>query len=246
MKKWLIVLALAAAMAPGFAAAATQPPEEPPLWKRLLAAIVPSVPAAKQPAATERHRHHGRARLAAHDARENAPPPPRVASQRQDREHVGMHVGSMRPGAVENLGPLPRGAPQLRDHNEHAGVAATGAEEEPASPPDPAPAPANLQVRNSSAARGNECSGGQRVMSAYYWEGRRTASGEPFNPNGMTAAHRTLPFGTRVTVINPRTGRSVTVVVNDRGPFVRGVSIDLSLGAAKAIGMRGTGTVCIL
>jgi len=62
----------------------------------------------------------------------------------------------------------------------------------------------------------------------------------------MTAAHRTLPFGTHLTVTNPRTGQSVNVVVNDRGPFVRGVSLDLSLAAAKAIGMHGTGSVCIL
>jgi len=90
------------------------------------------------------------------------------------------------------------------------------------------------------------CDGGQRILSAYYWVGRRTASGQPFNPHGMTAAHRTLPFGTHLTVTNPRTGQSVNVVVNDRGPFVRGVSLDLSLAAAKAIGMHGTGSVCIL
>ncbi len=62
----------------------------------------------------------------------------------------------------------------------------------------------------------------------------------------MTAAHRTLPFGTQLTVTNPRTGKSVTVIVNDRGPFVSGVSLDLSRGAAQAIGMHGTGAVCIL
>ena len=91
-----------------------------------------------------------------------------------------------------------------------------------------------------------ECNGGQRVKSAYYWEGRHTASGQPFNPHGLTAAHRTLPFGTHLTVTNPRNGQSVTVVVNDRGPFIRGVSLDLSLAAAKAIGMHGVGVVCIL
>jgi rare lipoprotein A len=90
------------------------------------------------------------------------------------------------------------------------------------------------------------CNTGQRVISAYYWEGRHTASGQPFNPRGMTAAHRTLPFGTQLTVTNPRNGQSVTVVINDRGPFVSGVSLDLSLGAAQAIGLHGTGSVCIL
>lgn len=92
----------------------------------------------------------------------------------------------------------------------------------------------------------NSACNGQRVTAAYYWQGTRTANGERFNPHGLTAAHRTLPFGTKLTVTNPRTGKSVEVRINDRGPFVRGVSIDLSLGAAKAIGMRGTGAVCML
>jgi rare lipoprotein A len=90
------------------------------------------------------------------------------------------------------------------------------------------------------------CNGGRRIVSAYYWEGRHTASGQPFNPRAMTAAHRTLPFGTHLNVTNPRTGKTVNVLINDRGPFVRGVSLDLSLGAAQAIGMHGTGSVCIL
>jgi rare lipoprotein A len=102
-----------------------------------------------------------------------------------------------------------------------------------------APAPANPTTANG------DCNGGKRMRSTFYWQGSRTASGESFNPQGMTAAHRTLPFGTRLTVSNPRTGKSVTVIVNDRGPFVSGINIDLSLGAAQAIGMRGAGTVCI-
>jgi hypothetical protein len=101
------------------------------------------------------------------------------------------------------------------------------------------------RTRSTGTDTDTGCSGGQRVVSAYYWEGQHTASGQPFDPDGMTAAHRTLPFGTRLTVTNPRTGKSVIVVVNDRGPFVSGVSLDLSLGAAKAIGMRGTGAICV-
>jgi len=100
-------------------------------------------------------------------------------------------------------------------------------------------------AQTGSTAIDARCKGGQRIISAYYWEGRRTASGQPFNPQGMTAAHRTLPFGTHLTVTNPRTGKSVIVVVNDRGPFVSGVSLDLSLGAAQAIGLRGTVAVCV-
>ena len=86
---------------------------------------------------------------------------------------------------------------------------------------------------------------GQWVRAAWYASGKRTATGEPFNQNGLTAAHRTLPFGSRVTVTNPSNGKSVTVVVNDRGPFVRGVTIDLARGAARVIGMSGTQRVCM-
>ena len=87
--------------------------------------------------------------------------------------------------------------------------------------------------------------GGSLIYASYYSSGYRTASGERFNPNGFTAAHRTLPFGTRLQVTNPRNGRSVVVRINDRGPFIRGRSLDLARGAAFAIGMRGTGAVRI-
>ena len=73
--------------------------------------------------------------------------------------------------------------------------------------------------------------------------GRSTASGERFNPGAMTAAHRTLRFGTKVRVTNARNGRSVVVRINDRGPFVKGRSIDLSSGAARVIGMGGAAQV---
>jgi peptidoglycan lytic transglycosylase len=85
-------------------------------------------------------------------------------------------------------------------------------------------------------------------IASYYGQelaGRRTASGERFNPSAMTAAHRTLPFGTRVRVTNSRNGRSVIVRINDRGPFVKGRAIDLSHGAARAIGMGGSAHVHI-
>ncbi|MGI9404304.1 MAG: septal ring lytic transglycosylase RlpA family protein [Hyphomicrobium sp.] len=78
-------------------------------------------------------------------------------------------------------------------------------------------------------------------LASYYWQGQRTASGARFNPNGLTAAHRTLPFGTKVRVTNKRNGRSVVVTINDRGPFIRGRVIDLSKSAAQVIGMTGAG-----
>jgi rare lipoprotein A len=77
--------------------------------------------------------------------------------------------------------------------------------------------------------------------ASYYKKGRRTASGERFDPNGLTAAHRTLPFGTRLKVTSLKTGKSVVVRVNDRGPFVRGRIVDLSLGAALILGLNRTG-----
>lgn len=72
--------------------------------------------------------------------------------------------------------------------------------------------------------------------------GKRTASGEPFNQHGLTAAHRELPFGTRVQVTNLSNDKSVVVRINDRGPHTRGRLIDLSRAAAERLGMLHSGT----
>ncbi|GAA4643488.1 hypothetical protein GCM10023115_14480 [Pontixanthobacter gangjinensis] len=85
-------------------------------------------------------------------------------------------------------------------------------------------------------------------VASYYgrrFHGRQTANGERFNMNAMTAAHKTLPFGTRVVVTNPSNGKSVTVRINDRGPYAHGRTIDLSRAAAQKIGLvsRGHGKV---
>ena len=80
-------------------------------------------------------------------------------------------------------------------------------------------------------------------VAAYYsndYSGR-TAAGERYDPNKFTAAHRSLPFGTRLRVTDPRSQRSVVVVVNDRGPFTKGRVLDLSLAAAKALRMTDRG-----
>lgn len=83
--------------------------------------------------------------------------------------------------------------------------------------------------------------------ASWYAMGTRTASGERMDPSAMTAAHRTLPFGTRLRVTNKRNGRSVTVRVNDRGPFIRGRILDLSRSAAHKLGFvrSGHAPVCI-
>jgi len=85
------------------------------------------------------------------------------------------------------------------------------------------------------------------ILNASYYghqdgfDGKKTANGEIFNKKDMTAAHKTLPFGTVLKVTNPATGKSVTVRINDRGPFIPGRDIDLSYGAAMQIGLVGAG-----
>jgi rare lipoprotein A len=73
------------------------------------------------------------------------------------------------------------------------------------------------------------------------FHGRTTANGERYNQHGLTAAHPSLPFGTRIKVTNKNNGRSVVVRINDRGPYAGGRIIDLSAGAARIIGMMGSG-----
>lgn len=89
----------------------------------------------------------------------------------------------------------------------------------------------------------------ERGLASWYGErfqGRRTASGEPFDMNDLTAAHKTLPFGTQVRVRHATTGKEVLVRVNDRGPHVRGRVIDLSRAAAAAIGLVQTGVAPVV
>ena len=83
------------------------------------------------------------------------------------------------------------------------------------------------------------------VASVYAYSGGRTASGERVSPGALTAAHRTLPFGTLVRVTNERNGHSVVVRINDRGPFVRGRVIDLTPAGARALGFSGLAQVSV-
>jgi rare lipoprotein A len=97
-----------------------------------------------------------------------------------------------------------------------------------------APAPALPSLTGAHALEG---------LASFYWQEQKTATGEQFDKRAMTAAHRTLPFGTRVKVTNRNNGRSVVVRINDRGPFKPGRVIDLSLAAAEAIDMTSKGLV---
>lgn len=95
-------------------------------------------------------------------------------------------------------------------------------------------------------AAGNSC--GTASWYGPGFHGRTAASGETYNQNAMTAAHKTLPFGARVKVTNQKTGKSVTVKINDRGPYHGGRIIDLSKAAATRLGIikAGTGKVCLV
>jgi peptidoglycan lytic transglycosylase len=97
--------------------------------------------------------------------------------------------------------------------------------------------------REANASTGFSSGGGRSFsgIASFYGNesGRKTASGQRFNQEAMTAAHRSLPFGTKLRVTHG--GRSVVVTINDRGPFIRGRVLDLSTGAARAIGLTGAG-----
>jgi rare lipoprotein A len=101
-----------------------------------------------------------------------------------------------------------------------------------------APAPA---WRKKSLSTDGPRGSGQLGVASYYWQPQRVASGGWFDPNAMTAAHKSLPFGTLVRVTHLGSGRSVEVKINDRGPFIAGRIIDLSKAAAGVIGMTGQG-----
>lgn len=102
-----------------------------------------------------------------------------------------------------------------------------------------------LMLGGLSPVLARECGGASWYGPGFH--GKRAASGEIYNQNAMTAAHRTLAFGTVVDVVDRRTGRSVAVRINDRGPFVKGRIIDLSRAAATRLGTRAAGVapVCL-
>ncbi len=107
-------------------------------------------------------------------------------------------------------------------------------------PPEMAPAD---EVKERSGASGEVLERGRASWYGRRFQGRPTASGEPFDMHDLTAAHKTLPFGTRVRVRSLRNGREVVVRINDRGPFTKDRVIDLSQAAMKALGLRGRGVV---
>jgi rare lipoprotein A len=124
-----------------------------------------------------------------------------------------------------------------------ARAAAAPAAKAPALKPPTAKKPATRAASAPPVKKGVtvEKRQGQHGVASYYWQPQPVASGGRFNPNGLTAAHKTLPFGTRVRVTHLGNGKSVEVKINDRGPYIAGRIIDLSRAAAGVIGMTGQG-----
>jgi rare lipoprotein A len=101
---------------------------------------------------------------------------------------------------------------------------------------------AGLMLAVSAGSASAQCG-----RASWYALHSKTASGERMNPSAMTAAHRSLPFGTKVTVTNKKNGKSVVVRINDRGPFIKGRVIDVSKGAAQKLGFVSSGhtSICL-
>ena len=136
----------------------------------------------------------------------------------------------------------------LPDKGAALAAALRAARTPPKPPSQPRPARARTRAPDPPATTRVSGGGGLRWTASWYgpgFAGQRTASGEVFDPNALTCAHRTLPFGTRLQIRNPDTGRSVWVRVNDRGPYAGGRQLDLSQGAAEAIGLAGVGQVIV-
>jgi rare lipoprotein A len=98
----------------------------------------------------------------------------------------------------------------------------------------------------SGTAQADPFQSGQASWYGPGFHGRQTASGERFNSNDMTAAHKTLPFGTKIKVTNKQTGKSIVVRINDRGPYAKDRVIDLSEASAQAIGLSGIADVALV
>jgi len=146
--------------------------------------------------------------------------------------------------AALQLNPEPTGLAAPVPTRPAADERADRGEPRESSVPVPTPTTPSARPTTSKASKrptGNPNAGTCGV--SYYETGSRTANGEPFNPDGRTAAHRTLPFNTRVRVTNTANGKSVEVRINDRGPFISGRCLDLARGAFVAIASLGTGVI---
>lgn len=113
-------------------------------------------------------------------------------------------------------------------------------------PPKPTPKPKPVAVSDDGSSANLSPAKGSSCIASHYWQPQMTASGEQFNPNAMTAAHKTLPLGSRVKVTNPANGKTVIVRINDRGPYVKGRCLDLSKASFAKIGNTGQGVMKVI
>jgi rare lipoprotein A len=168
------------------------------------------------------------------------------------RRRTYRHDGGSRPRIAKHR--HARVARHMRRHQRTArkpGISRSKAAQQPQQPaPKVASVPAATTPPTAPnkgvGASSHRPVGGLHGMASYYWEPQALASGGRFNPNALTAAHKTLPFGTRVRVTHMGNGRSVEVKINDRGPYVAGRIIDLSKAAASVIGMTGQGVARVV
>lgn len=155
-----------------------------------------------------------------------------------------------RPAPTASADPEPDSQVLAQERDRAAGRPSRGggarAERPEASPPPAEPAnPEPEEAAADPVPDGGEVVATGSCQASYYWEPQPTASGEPFDPEAMTAAHLTWAFDTRVRVTNPATGQSVVVRINDRGPYVDGRCIDLSRGAFREIAQLDAGVVTV-
>jgi rare lipoprotein A len=154
----------------------------------------------------------------------------RQAPQRADRDQRRTPLSSASPKAKAKDQPK---------KDTHDASAATMLRAKKAKPHASAPS------SSGGSAHGHKSLGGGTCQASNYGGGGTTASGEPLNSSAMTAAHKTLPFGTKLRVTNTANGRSVVVRVNDRGPFVAGRCLDLTTGAFSRIASMGAGVATV-
>jgi rare lipoprotein A (peptidoglycan hydrolase) len=180
------------------------------------------------------HNYRSRERVYAGDTERRAyRAKPRQVADRAERRAAPVRVASINPRSEQqqvksDATEAPKQVASVEPRNEGSSVATDASVRKPQAP----------DAERIAAVRS-----AQSGMASYYGNesGSQTASGARFVASAMTAAHRTLPFGTKVRVTNKANGRSVVVTINDRGPFVSGRIIDLSTGAAGVIGMMGAG-----
>lgn len=148
-----------------------------------------------------------------------------------------VHLAQDRAGRSATRSPLPTASPTSTP-------TATPSKKTAKTAKSPATQPARHHSRHSSAhTSAYKAVGGGSCEASYYGEGQMTASGEAFDPGEMTAAHKTLAFGTKIRVTNKNNGESAIVRINDRGPYVSGRCLDLSTAAMKAVDGTGSGVI---